>query len=136
MPNKRSMQQEIFKYLIAGGLAFATDLAVLYGCTELLNIHYLLSNVVSYSCGLIVAYLLNTRWVFRYRRFAHKTHKEFTLFTMIVLIGLGISEAIMLALVSAGLAHYVEAKFVATFFVMVFNYIAKKRILFHPEPPG
>lgn len=130
------MRAEVFKYLIAGGLAFAADLAVLWGCTELLGIHYLLSNVVSYSCGLVVAYLLNTRWVFSYRRYAHTTQKEFFIFTAIVLVGLAISEVIMLALVSTGLAHYVLAKFVATFFVMVFNFVAKKRILFHPQTTG
>lgn len=127
------MQQEVLKYLIAGGLAFCTDLAVLFGCTEILGVHYLVSNIFSYSCGLLVAYLLNTRWVFSYRRYANKTRKEFLLFTAIALVGLIISEAILLGLVSGASVHYVYAKFAATFFVMVFNFVAKKQLLFRPE---
>lgn len=126
------MRKEIFKYLIAGGFAFATDLAVLYGCTEWLGFHYLLSNIFSYSCGLVVAYILNTRWVFSYRRYASKTRKEFLIFTTIALIGLAISELVLLVLVSQASVYYVEAKIVATFFVTVFNFVAKKRLLFAP----
>lgn len=127
------MKQEIFRYFIAGGLAFFTDLAILYSCTELLGIHYLQSNILSYSCGLIVAYVLNTRWVFSYRRYAQKTKREFLIFAAIALVGLLISEVVLLALVSEGSVYFIYAKFVATFFVMVFNFIAKKRLLFQPE---
>ncbi|MFK7974955.1 MAG: GtrA family protein [Halioglobus sp.] len=128
------MPAEIFKYLIAGGIAFLTDLTVLYACTDLLGIHYLQSNIFSYSCGLVVAYFLNTRWVFSYRRYAQKSRKEFLIFAAIALVGLMLSEAILLALVSQASVHYLHAKVVATFFVMVFNFIAKKFLLFHPKP--
>jgi putative flippase GtrA len=94
--------------------------------------HYLVSNVFGYGTGLIIAYLLNTRWVFRYRRLAKKTRLEFAIFTAIALIGLGINELVLLVMVSQLSTHYVPAKFVATFFVMVFNFVAKRQILFRP----
>jgi len=126
------MRGEVLRYLVAGSLAFATDLCLLFTLTEWLGVHYLLSNVASYSCGLVVAYLLNTRWVFSYRRLENKTHQEFALFTGIVLVGLGINELFLLIMVDSLTMHYLAAKIVATFVVMVFNYIAKRRLLFQP----
>lgn len=126
------MRGEVLRYLVAGVLAFATDLAVLYALTEWLGMHYLASNVFSYSCGLFVAYLLNTRWVFTYRRLEKKTRQEFMIFTAIALAGLAISEVILVIVAGQMAVHYVAAKFVATFFVMLFNFVARKRILFQP----
>ena len=126
------MRGEVFRYLVAGVLAFSTDLATLYALTEGFGLHYLASNVFSYSCGLIVAYLLNTRWVFSYRRLEKKTRQEFMLFAAIALAGLAISELILVVVAGQMAMHYVVAKFIATFFVMLFNFVARKRILFQP----
>ena len=128
---QEEVKEEVFKYLVAGGLAFATDFTVLYLATEHLGLHYLLSNVLGYCCGFVVTYLLNTRWVFKHRRFAERG-QEFGLFVLIVLTGLALNEMIMAALVSFGGVYYLWAKVFATLLVMVFNFLAKKFILFSP----
>ncbi len=125
------MRKEIFKYVVAGGLAFSFDFSVLYFFTEFLDIHYLISNLFGYFAGLSVAYLLNVRWVFNYRRL-ESTGLEFVIFNLIVIAGLGVSESIMAVLVESFDVHDLHAKIVTGFFVMVFNYTAKKFILFHP----
>ena len=127
------MNNEIAKYVISGGLAFFCDVSVLYFCTDFLDIHYLVSNIFGYFSGLIVAYVLNVTWVFSYRRY-QKTWLEFLIFNAIVAVGLGISEGMMALLVDISGSHYLYAKIVASFFVMIFNYTAKKFILFHPVP--
>jgi putative flippase GtrA len=124
---------EIVKYGISGALAFFCDFGVLYFCTEFLDIHYLASNIFGYVAGLTVAYMLNVNWVFKYRKY-QKTWVEFFIFNAIVVVGLAISEIIMAFLVDFSNIHYLIAKVVASFFVMVFNYTAKKYILFHPTP--
>lgn len=106
---------------------------MLYFCTEFLNIHYLVSNLFGYFTGLIVAYTLNVFWVFSHRRY-QKTWVEFLIFNAIVAAGLVLSEGIMAFLVDISGAHYLHAKIVASAFVMIFNYTAKKFILFHPTP--
>ena len=125
------MKKEIIKYVISGGLAFTCDFAVLYSCTEFLGFHYLVSNIFGYFVGLTVAYTLNVNWVFSYRRYK-KTWLEFAMFNIIVLVGLGISEGIMALLVEKFAIDYLYAKVVVGFVVMLFNYTAKKFILFHP----
>jgi putative flippase GtrA len=126
------MNREIFRYTIAGGLAFLIDFSVLYLCTEFLAVHYLLSNLLGLVAGLTLTYVLNTQWVFSYRRYKRRTTLEFTIFSAIVVAGLGLNEALMLLLVSAFSLHYLYAKIVTTVFVTIFNYFAKKFILFHP----
>jgi putative flippase GtrA len=125
------MQSEVFKYVIAGGLAFLVDFAVLYVCTDLLGMHYLLSNLLGYISGIAITFSLNTQWVFRYRRYK-KTWVEFVIFNVIVVAGLGLNQGMMALLVGVWGMYYLYAKIVTSVFVTVFNYIAKKFILFHP----
>jgi putative flippase GtrA len=127
------VNNEIAKYGISGALAFICDFTVLYYCTEFLDMHYLASNALGYISGLLVAYVLNVNWVFSYRKYK-RTWLEFLIFNTIVLAGLAISEVMMAFLVDISGIHYLIAKIVASFFVMVFNYTAKKYILFHPTP--
>jgi putative flippase GtrA len=125
------MNREIFRYIIAGGLAFLIDFSVLYFCTEFLTMHYLVSNLLGLVAGLALTYILNTQWVFSYRRYK-KTWLEFVIFNAIVVAGLGLNEGMMFLLVATFGLHYLHAKVVTSFFVTLFNYIAKKYILFHP----
>jgi putative flippase GtrA len=80
--------------------------------------------------GLLVAYTLNTRWVFRYRKYEQKTKMEFSIFVVIVLIGLAISEAMIYMLVEAQALPYTLAKLVSIGVIFIFNFMAKKRFLF------
>jgi putative flippase GtrA len=121
---------EFIKYVVAGLAAFAVDYSVLLAATELAGIHYLVSNVMGYCCGLLIAYTLNVRWVFKYRKFGHKRSLEFSIFVVIVIIGLVISESVIFLLVErAGLAYHL-AKIVSVAAVFMFNFLAKKRFLF------
>lgn len=130
------MIQQVFrsepgKYVLAGSLAFAGDILVLYLCTELLGVHYLISNIFGYATGLCISYSLNIKWVFSYRRYS-KVSLEFTIFNAIIIAGLGLSEALMYLSVDKFELHYLHAKVFASALVFLFNYTAKKFILFHP----
>ncbi len=123
---------ELFRYGIAGVLAFTTDFTVFYALTEYLGVHYLVSNVFGYFLGLLVAYALNSAWVFTEHRFENRW-VEFGLFSGIVITGLVISEGVMLTWVESANGNYVYAKLVATFFVACFNFVARKFWLFAPN---
>ncbi|MEE4192313.1 MAG: GtrA family protein [Halieaceae bacterium] len=123
--------QELFRYGVAGVLAFATDFSLLYVLTEYLGMHYLVSNVFGYFCGLLVAYALNSTWVFTEHRFENRW-VEFGIFAGIVIAGLAISEGVMLAWVESAEGNYIYAKLIATFFVACFNFVARKFWLFAP----
>lgn len=126
------MNPEIFKYLVAGTLAFLCDFSILWASTEFLGLHYLISNTLGYTVGMLVAYILNTRWVFSHRRYENQTRRELLLFNMIVLMGLGSSELMMALMVETLSIHYLWAKIIASVLVVGFNFAAKKYILFRP----
>lgn len=125
-------RSELFRYIISGFIAFFCDFAILVTATEVFGIHYLVSNIAGYSVGLIVSYTININWVFNHRRFGDKQHHEFVYFTVIVFTGLGISELVLWAATESGDIHYTWSKVVSTFFVFVFNFIVKRRLLFSP----
>jgi putative flippase GtrA len=128
---------ELMRYIVAGALAFLCDIVVLYVLTEYFSVHYLLSNIWGYFAGLIVSYYLNVHWVFSYRRFQQRSTLEFVIFNCIVLAGLGLSELLMFIIVGMGEMHYLTAKIAASVIVTLFNYFAKKTILFQPSTdPG
>jgi len=136
------LRSEFFRYCVSGFAAFVCDFSVLVFGTEVLGLHYLVANIGGYAVGLMVSYTLNTRWVFKHRRFGHKQAHEFVYFTIIVFTALAISELALWLATDFGNLHYTWSKIIATFFVFLFNFLMKKWLLFspaegstHPEQP-
>ena len=114
-------------------MAFTSDFAVLYLCTEFAGVHYLVSNVVSYSVGLLVAYLLNIHWVFKYRRYP-STVIELPIFVSIALAGILVNELLMYLMVDRISLNYLWAKVAASGVIFLFNFTARKSLLFSKRP--
>lgn len=126
------MGTEFFRYIVSGVIAFLCDFGMLVFATEVLGIHYLISNIAGYAIGLVVSYTINVKWVFNHRRFGNNQRFEFVYFTTIVFVGLGISEGVLWLVTESAETHYTIAKIVSTFFVFLFNFVAKKFFLFSP----
>ncbi len=126
------LRSELFRYLIAGSIAFVCDFCMLVFATEVLGIHYLISNIAGYAVGLIVSYVLNIKYVFNHRRFDQKQGHEFVYFTIIVITGLAISELALWAATETVDLHYTWAKVISAAFVFIFNFVIKKWLLFSP----
>lgn len=129
---ERFIGTEFFRYIVSGAIAFICDFGVLVFATELLGIHYLVSNLAGYAVGLVVSYTINIKWVFNHRRFNHKQGHEFVFFTIIVFTGLAISELVLWLATESTDLPYQWSKVVSTFFVFLFNFAAKKWLLFTP----
>ena len=123
-------RSEFFRYGISGVIAFICDFTILVAGTEVLGLHYLVSNIGGYAVGLLVSYVINIRWVFVHRRFGERRTQEFVYFTSIVIVGLGISEFVLYAATEVAGLHYTLSKVVATIFVFLFNFVVKKKLLF------
>ncbi len=121
---------EMIKYLVAGGLAFATDASILYSLTEFAGWHYLASSTVGFGAGLIISYLLNILWVFADRKYEFRMMIELPIFVGIVVTGYLINQLVMWLVVEKIEIDYLMAKVVAAAFVLGFNFVAKKFLLF------
>lgn len=89
-PRNRLAEQinrgELLRYCVAGVIAAASDMALFFTTIALFGVHYLLANIIGFAGGLVVAYLLNTQWVFLQRNIK-SSPLEALLFALIVLVG-------------------------------------------------
>ncbi len=120
---------QLVRYLVSGGVAFAVDASLLYILTEWFGLHYLLSTVLSYAVGLVITYLFSIFWVFDHRSVNNKA-LEFSVFAMIGVMGLGLTSLFMWLFTSVCGLHYLLSKGVTTIVVFIWNFVAKKLLLF------
>lgn len=120
--NKLLMQ--IFKFGIVGGTAFIIDYGIFTILSQLLGIHYLIASIISFSISVIYNYILSIKWVFDVSK--KQTTKEFIIFIVLSVIGLGLNSLIMYISVDLMQIHEMISKIVATAIVMVYNFITRK----------
>jgi putative flippase GtrA len=125
--DKTSVQ--FFKYAFVGGIAYCVDFGSLFFLTEVVKIHYLVSAAVAFILGLLTNYALSILWVFPRRTLANK-RVEFLIFSIIGLIGLGLNEVIIWFFTEFVHFHYLISKIFSTFVVFIWNFFARKKILF------
>ncbi len=126
---------QLFRYTFVGGLAFAVDFGALFLLTEHFKLHYLISAGISFILGLIVNYFLSVKWVFNSRTV--KNHfLEFVIFSLIGLIGLGLNEFFLWIFTEKFLMYYLVSKIVTAIIVYLWNFMARKVILFDKKSPN
>ena len=121
---------QLFRYGFVGGIAFLVDFVFLYCLTEFVGLPYLVSAAISFILGLVTNYLLSTVWVFNQRVVANRS-KEFIVFSVIGIIGLGFNELIMWFGSSVLPLYYLLSKIMSTVIVFFWNFFARKYILFN-----
>ena len=120
----KKLINQILKFGIVGVIAFLIDYILFLTLTEIIGVHYLISNIISFSVSVIFNYILSIKWVFEIK---HKqTKKDFILFVILSVIGLGINELIIYIMVDKLIINKMFSKLVATAVVMVYNFITRK----------
>ena len=154
---KKELFWEIFRFLLVGGTATVVDYAVFYLFRQWLlppnliagNVWDIISLIIAtafgFCVGLVVNWILSVKFVFRAVQNKEEAHskKSFVIFTIIGVIGLGITEFGMLLLVRLfptitlfGVTEFLLpweewfAKVIMTCIVLVFNYIGRKIFVF------
>lgn len=120
--------KQLLKFGVVGGIAFIMDYSVLFICTEFLGIYYLVSSLISFLISTIFNYIASIRWVFDVNQEKSK-QKNFVLFLVFSVIGLGLNQIIMWFGVDILHVYYMLVKIGATAIVMVFNFITRKIFL-------
>jgi putative flippase GtrA len=127
-----TLKIQLLRYFFVGGIAFLADFGALFLLTQFCHIYYIISAALSFLLGLIVNYILSTRWVFTSRSYKSK-YLEFLVFSLIGVIGLGINEIFIWILTDALNVFYLYSKIITTIIVYFWNFFARKNLLFKKE---
>ncbi|MBW1971284.1 MAG: GtrA family protein [Deltaproteobacteria bacterium] len=120
---------QLFRYTFVGGFAFIVDFGSLFVLTEFIHIYYLISAAIAFILGLGTNYILSIIWVFDKRIFKNK-YIEFMIFGIIGIVGLGLNELFIWFFTEEMHFYYLISKIISTFFVYLWNFFARKFILF------
>ena len=115
---------EFYKYLLVGGIAFCDDYATLIVLTSGLGVYYLVSAAIAFCVGITVNYVLSIRWVFGHRALSDP-RAEFVLFTIVGIVGLGLTEVCMWLGTDVLHLDYKWSKLVAVALVLLWNFGAQ-----------
>ena len=124
----KKLINQLLKFGLVGGIAFLIDYGLLFICTEWFGIYYFISSIISFSVSVIFNYVASVLWVFDVDQEKSKT-KNFIIFIALSIVGLGINQIIMWYGVEVLKLYYMLIKLIATFIVMVFNFITRKMFI-------
>jgi putative flippase GtrA len=128
-----SIALQVPRALAVSVLALAVDFAVLELCVRILGTAAIPAAVIGYLVGGVVQYVLCSLWVFSTS--LKNDALGFMAFTILSLVGLGITWIVMLV-VHDWWAFSVEfAKFGAVGLAFTWNFLSRKYLLFRAEKP-
>lgn len=123
----KKLLSQIIKFGLVGFLCFFIDYGIMVFLTEVAGVHYLLSSGISFTVSVIVNYVLSLTYVFETEK--GNWIKEFIIFVVLSVIGLGINQVLMWFCVDILGIFYMISKIGATAVVMVYNFVTRKIIL-------
>jgi len=126
--NNNGPYHQLIRYAVFGMLSTLVDLTCLYGLTEYAGLHYAFSVAAAFTLGVLSNHGINVLWVFPARQ--HRIVKELYFVFGISLIGLGLSELIIIGLVEKAQINYMHAKIVSLGLVFFWNFGCRRKWVF------
>ncbi len=125
---KEHLLIQIFKFLLVGGIATIIDFVFLYLFRDIVKLNLILANTLSFIISVTYNYIASISFVFNVNNGKSKK-KNFILFITFSIIGLIINNIILYIVTNMFKLYYMLSKVIATIFVMIFNFITRKRFL-------
>lgn len=135
--NKRIAGQ-FGKFMAVGVVNFLVDFGVFKLLSVVFGVPVVISNIISYTCGVINSFLVNRYWTFKIKHKFVSVH--FLKFVFVNLISLGVNTLAVWVLVdmysfNSGLfgIENLYAKLIATVFSFTVNFAGNKLLVFREE---
>ena len=123
-----SVAGEAVRYFAASLVALAVDAGLLAVGVRAFGAMPWAAGAVSYAVGLVIVYLLSTRWVFRSRAVSD-ARGEFIAFALLGVVGLLLNSVTLYAATACGLSLTL-AKGLSAGVGFVANFVTRKVLLF------
>lgn len=121
---------QFFRYVFVGGFSFIVDYGLLFILTEFFHLFYLISATISFIVGLVINYLLSTKWIFKKSKLSSTT-LEFIIYGIIGVIGLILNNIMLFIFTDLLIIHYMISKLITAVIVMGWNFFGRRIILFN-----
>lgn len=118
---------QLIKFAIVGVIAAIVDVGVLVILKELLQVDVLLASAISFCISVITNYILSMKFVFKSKK--QSKVKEFIIFVLLSVGGLGLNQLILWIGVKFTSVYYLIVKVFAMIIVPIYNFITRKIFL-------
>lgn len=124
----KKILKQFCRFSVVGVAAFLIDYGLLFLFTELLQMHYLLSSMLSFSVATTFNYVYSTKYVFVCEEEQNKAG-QFTGFLLLSACGLLLNSMLMKILVENMEFYYMFAKLFSAVLVSFWNFASRKVFL-------
>lgn len=114
------------KFILTGGVAFGVEYASFIFLVYLVDSNLVVSNIVSFSLGLVTSFLLNKNWVFNNKE---KSKRQPILYLALALFNLAISTLII-----GTVGKIIEPaiiKIIMVIIIAIWNYFIFSKFIFN-----
>jgi len=119
----------LFRYLISGGTAAATNVGILFLLVQFAGIHYLSASIMAYLLAIVVSFTLQKFWTFQDRP-THDIRAQFLRYVTVILANLALNTGLMYILVTHFHVWYILAQIMAIAVIAVTGYFGYKYFVF------
>ena len=119
---------QLIRYILVVAIAAPIDLGGYILLKSQFHVPYVLAATLSFTASLIVNYLLSVAWVWT-NRTGRERHVDMVIFTIIGLVGLGLTDLIVFVGTDVANLNYIVSKLIA-FSIVFFWSFGARRLLF------
>lgn len=119
------------RFIVVGLTAFAVEYNIFSLLFGIFGLPVVIAHSISFGCGLIISFSLNRTWTFKQIEFLRRGVSQFTLYCVLALFNLVMSNILLHVLEELSLHPYL-GKLVVMLLVATWNFILYKTVIFRP----
>ena len=126
---KQLINNKIIRYVFSGGMGAVTNIGILFLLTEVLNINYLISGIISFSCSVFISFIFQKKVTFNDQTY-EGLKKKFIIFAIIAIINLTINTFFLYSFTEYLGLHYLASQIISGVIIAIWSFFLYKVIVF------
>ena len=131
---RRLNEIKVFRYLVSGGTAAFTDLALLYVMTDFLHIWYVVSVTAAFLVAFVVSFTAQKFWTFQDHS-TDRIHAQGSMYFIAAVLTLVVNTYAVYLLVSDLHMFYMLAQILVSVLIAISNFFIYNKLIFRRTVP-